>query len=246
MNSKVVLLEVENNLEESYRNALELLEMDEKIRDYNNDVLIKVGIYDHKTFAHTTVELTNVLTKQFKNAVNVYLLESDNYKGTALDRLQIWKGIFNDIVQPYDLSDITRSKIVKIANQDMDLSDILFKKNFFISTHIFRHFQSASVLKNLFGLISTRKKVQYHKTLQYVLVDLFKAIGGVDLAVIDGTYLFYEESQKKTQEKIRSNIIIVSNDIVAADSIGVYLAGMNPKTINIIQEATKSRIGQEI
>ena len=135
MNSKVVVLEVENNLEESYRNALELLEMDEKIRDYNNDVLIKVGIYNHKTSAHTTVELTNILTKQFKNAGSVYLLESDNYKGTALDRLQIWKDIFNDIVQPYDLSDITRSKIVKIANQEMDLSDILFKKNFFIKNH---------------------------------------------------------------------------------------------------------------
>jgi len=243
MNSKVVLLEVEKNLEESYLKALELLEMDEKIQDYNNDVLIKVGIYDHKTSVHTTVDLTNSLIKQFKKARNVYLIESDNYKGGALERLQIWKQLFNDKVQPYDLSDITQSKIVSIARQEMRLPDILFKKSFFVSTHVLRHFQTASVIKNLFGLIPTRKKVQYHKALKYVLVDLYKAIGGVDLAVIDGTYLFnFDKNIMK--KKIRTNIIIVSNDIVAADSVGAYIADLTFENVPIIQEAIKSGIGQ--
>ncbi|MHA2128208.1 MAG: DUF362 domain-containing protein [Promethearchaeota archaeon] len=228
MNSKAVILEVEKNIEDSYLKALELLEMDEKIQGYNNDVLIKVGIYDHKTSAHTTVDLTKNLTKQFKNAKNVYLIESVNYKGSALERLQIWKDLFNDKVHPYDLSDITKSKIIEIARQEMKLPDILFKKSFFVSTHVLRNSQSASVIKNLFGLIPTRKKVQYHKTLKYVLVDLYKAIGGVDLAVIDGTYLF----------------IIVSNDIVAADTVGAYLADLNLENVPIIQEAMKNGIGQ--
>lgn len=243
MNSKVVILEVEKNIEESYLKALELLEMDEKIQGYNNDVLIKVGIYDHKTSAHTTVDLTSNLTKQFKNAKNVYLIESDNYKGKALKRLQIWKDLFSDKVHPYDLSDITKSKIIEIARQEMKLPDILFKKSFFVSTHVLRHSQSASVIKNLFGLIPTRKKVQYHKTLKYVLVDLYKAIGGVDLAVIDGTYLFYSE-KNIMKKKIRTNIIIVSNDIVAADTVGAYLADLNLENVPIIQEAMKNGIGQ--
>jgi uncharacterized protein (DUF362 family) len=63
------------------------------------------------------------------------------------------------------------------------------------------------------------------------------------LAVIDGTYLFYYE-KNIMKKKIRTNIIIVSNDIVAADTVGAYLADFNLENVPIIQEAIKNGIGQ--
>jgi hypothetical protein len=52
---------------------------------------------------------------------------------------------------------------------------------------VLRDSEMGAVLKNLFGLVPIREKVRYHKKLVPVLLDLYEAVGGIDLAVLDGT-----------------------------------------------------------
>jgi len=72
------------------------------------------------------------------------------------------------------------------------LSHILFKTNVFVKTHILRSLEKGSILKSLFGCVSDPKKAKFHKNEIFytLLADVYETIGGIDLAVLDGTYLW--------------------------------------------------------
>jgi hypothetical protein len=95
-------------------------------------------------------------------------------------------------------------------------------------------------LKNLFGLVPDRKKSRFHKKLPAVLADLYEAIGGIDLAVMDGTNLWHAWTGPTT----RMNIILAGRDAVAVETVGATLAGLNPEKMPVIQEFAKRGLGE--
>jgi uncharacterized protein (DUF362 family) len=161
-----------------------------ELNTYERPVVVKVGVFSHKASNHSSVSVVRAIVDSFDRAPRVFLAESDNYQGTALERLQIWRELFTKRVIPVSLSDEANSRRVVLAGQEMRLSNTLFKPNVLASTHIMRSFERGSILKNLFGCVPSPKKAKYHKVLPSLLADIYEKTGGIDLAVIDGTFFW--------------------------------------------------------
>ncbi len=242
MTSKVAIIKLGENNTESFNQALNLIGGIDNLNTPDRPLVIKVGVFSHKAGNHTSVDLVDAIARNFNRVPKIFLAESDNYRGKALERLQIWRELVNDRVSPFDLSDNRQVRSVKLADMEMNLSRILFKPNVFVSTHILRSFQRGSILKNLFGCIPTAKKAKFHKDEIFypLLADIFEAVGGIDLAVLDGTYFW----RGAGSARIRTDTLIVGRDAVAVETVGAYLAGLDPDKMPVIQEFVKRGLGE--
>lgn len=141
---------------------------------------------------------------------------------------------------PISLSDEADSRSIVLAGQEMRLSNSLFKPNVLVSTHIIRSFDRGSVLKNLFGCVPSPKKAKYHKVLPSLLADIYEKTGGIDLAVMDGTFFW----RGAGQFPIRMNMLLVGKDAVAVEAVGAELAGLKLEKMPMLQEFVKRKLGE--
>lgn len=243
MSSKVAILQFSKNETEVFRKAIQLIGGIDDLNSAKKAVIIKIGVFSHKTDNHTSVNVVKAIIDSFRDAPKIYLIESDNYRGKGLERLQIWKELFTSQVMPFNISDDTNTRRVRIGNQEMNLSHILFKPNIFVNTHILRNFQKGSILKNLFGCISDPKKAKYHKNEVFypLLSDIYEVVGGIDLAVLDGTYLWREAGDIR----LPMNTILVGRDAIAVETVGAILAGLTPEKMPVIQEFVQRGLGEK-
>jgi uncharacterized protein (DUF362 family) len=244
LTSKVAIVEFNEDVQEAFNHALELIGGIDDLNTAKRSVTIKVGVFDPKAGAHSTVNVVNAIINGFNKAPRIFLAESDNYKGKGSERLQIWKELFSERVVPFNLSDDASTRKVKIADEEICFSHILFKPNVFVSTHILREYEKGSILKNLLGLIPDRKKMRFHKKLETTLLDAYEAVGGIDLAVLDGTYAYPGVAPSKAQKRIVMNTLVVGRDAVAVETVGATIVGSNLQKMPVIQEAMKRGLGE--
>jgi len=213
----------------------------------DRDVVIKVGVFYPESGWYSTIETVDGIIKAFSRAPHKYLAETDNYQGTGTDRLKVWESLFSDTVIPVNLSDEEETIPVKVSNpiRDVviDLAKIILKPRVFVNTHVMRSYQRGSILKNLFGLPPTRKKVQYHKSEIFfnLLTTLYEAIGGIDLAVLDATY--FSQFFKGKGARTRTDFLFVGRDAVAVEAVGFHLAGIKPLKTQLIQSFVERGLG---
>jgi len=241
MTSKVALVKVGKDVNASLEEAFKLIGGIADLNSAKLDVVIKLGVFNPIQGQHTTIDVTRAIIENFSQAPRILLVESDNYRGTATARLQIWQKLFTERVNPFSLSEDTITRNVVIADEEMALSHILFKPNVFVSTHALRKYKEGTILKNLLGLAPTKKKAQFHKKLVPVLLDLYEAIGGINLAVIDATHTFPGPSSSKG---VHTNLIVVGRDAVAVEAVGAMLVGLKPEKMPVIQEAIRRGLGE--
>jgi uncharacterized protein (DUF362 family) len=239
MRSKVAIVRFDKDAIPLDR-ALELVGGIDDLNDAKRSVTIKVGIFTTKVKHHSSVDTVKAIIESFNKAPKIFVAESDNYKGTGIERLQVWKELFGDKVAAFNLSQDTDTRPFQIAGEKLHLSHILFKPNVLISTHVLRNFEKGSILKNLFGLVPDRKKARFHKILPEALADLYEAVGGIDLAIMDGTYLWHAWGGHTT----RMNTLIVGKDAVAVETVGATLAGLNTQKMPVIQEFARRNLGE--
>jgi uncharacterized protein (DUF362 family) len=240
LTSKVAIAEFDGNYVEAFDQSVQQISGIEKLNTSERSVVIKVGVFSHKVGNHTSVGLVKAIADSFDRAPKVLLAESDNYQGTALERLQIWKELFTGKITPVNLSDEMNTRKVILAGQEMNLSNILLKPNVLVSTHILRSFERGSILKNLFGCVPSPKKAKYHKILPSLLADIYEAIGGIDLAVLDGTFFW----RGAGEFPIPMNTLLVGRDAVAVEAVGAVLAGLKPEKMPVLQEFVKRGLGE--
>jgi len=243
LTSKVAIVKFDENTEtESLKEALRLIGGIDDLNISNRIVVVKVGVFSHKADNHTSISFVDAIIDSFSKAPKIFLAESDNYQGTGLERLQIWKELFSERVVPVNLSDLEDARNVTLADQKMELSTVLFKPNVLVNTHILRTFERGSILKNLFGCIPIRKKAKFHKTeiLSALLADVYEVIGGIDLSVMDGTYLWRGAGDLR----VRMNTLLVGRDAVAVETVGAILAGLKPEKMPVRQEFVKRGLGE--
>lgn len=242
VSSKVAIVRFdEGDVQQAFQQALKLIGGIDDLNTKKRTVVIKPGVFHHKKKNHTTLDVLNAIINGFSKAPQVFVAESDNYKGTGSERLQIWKEAYTNRVVPFNLSEDTDTKKVKIADENIGLSQILFKPNVFVSTHVLRKTEYGSVLKNLMGLMPEPKKARFHKKLPTVLIDAYEAIGGIDFAIIDGTHAYATVSLDKG---IKTNTLIVGRDAVAVDTVGATIMGVKLQKMPILQEAIKRGLGE--
>jgi uncharacterized protein (DUF362 family) len=242
MTSKVAIVDLTKGGYESIKEALQLIGGIDVLNTTERNITIKVGVFSHKAENHSSVDVVDGIVRNFSNAPMIHLVESDNYKGTGSERLTIWKQLFSARVIPFNLSEDKETRKIRAIDQDFNLSHLLFKPNVFVSTHILRTFEKGSILKNLFGCIPDTKRVKYHKDeiLYPLLADVFEEIGGIDLAILDGTYLWHQAGTARQ----RMNILIAGRDAIAVETVGATLAGLKPEKMKLIQEFVKRGLGE--
>jgi len=242
LTSEVAIVHFDENNAESLKQAIDLIGGIDDLNTAMRSVVVKVGVFSHKAQNHTSVSVVDAIISSFDKALKIFLAESDNYRGKGSERLQIWKELFTDRVMPFNLSDDTDTRETRLADREMKLSHILFKPNVLVDTHILRSGDRGSILKNLFGCLPTSKKAKFHKMEIFcpLLADIYEAIGGIDLAVLDGTYFWHGAGDTP----VRMNILLVGRDAVAVETVGAVLAGLKPEKMPVIQEFVRRGLGE--
>jgi uncharacterized protein (DUF362 family) len=106
------------------------------------------------------------------------------------------------------------------------------------------HHTSISMgLKNMFGMITTRRKYTMHvHGMNNVIYDIVKTLPP-HLSVIDGFY--GKEGKGPWQgEPVKMDTIIASVDAVAADATAARCIGINPETIDHVKWLHEAGIGE--
>ena len=247
---RVVVVEFDGDVRQSFAEAFRLI----GIGDMNTEgrsVVVKVGVFKPNAGQFTTVDVIDALVGSFDKAPKICLVESDNYEGPAPERLEIWNRVFSERVVPFNLSTDEDTKEVRILGESVRFSHVLFKPNVFVSTHVPRRYQGSgpkerlnigSVLKNLLGLIPDIKKDRFHERLPAALLDIYEAIGGIDLAVLDGTYTHLEAKRKR--RRVQTNMLVIGRDAISVEAVGAYLLGFDPMEMPVIQEAMDRGLGE--
>ena len=239
----VALMELGQDVSASFAEALELIGGVADLNVFDREVLVKVGVFEPKQFQYTTIPVAKAIIESFDMAPKLWFVESDNYRGTGLERLEIWHELYSDRVVPHNLTEDTTTQKVVITEEEMELSQLLFENRVLVRTHTLRLYEKGSVMKNLFGLLPMIKKARFHKNLEPVILDILEAVGGIDLAVLDGTFV-YPGTGAAHKKRIPADIFLVGRDAVAVDAVGAALMGLNPDEMPIIQMAMDRGLGQ--
>jgi uncharacterized protein (DUF362 family) len=236
---------------DSLPKAVDLIGGVNSLNSPERQVVVKVGIYNPETGICTTVKTLNAITAVFDKASAIQVVESDSGAGPGLERLQVWADCFNDRVVPFNLSDDSETREVEVADERVPFSHILLEPNTFVSTHVPRRYEEAGdedlmnmgfVTKNLLGLILDTKKFRFHDRLATALIDMYEAVGGIDLAVLDATRVFL--GWKKKRIVVSPKLLIVGKDAFAVEAVGAHLVGFDPLEMPVLQEAQKRGLGE--
>ena len=249
--SKVFAIEFTKGDHLSFDEAFKQIPIDDLNRK-ERSVVVKVGIFSLSKKQYSTANTINALVNGFGKAPEILLVESNNYSGPAEKRLRIYNKVYTDRVVPFSLSNDENTREVKVADEKVALSSVIFKPNVFISTHIARRvvnvgkfeklFNMGTILKNLLGLIPDKKKLRFHNKLPSALLDMYEAIDGIDLAVLDGTYTHL--MVKKQKSKLKTNFVLVGRDAVSVDAVGSFIVGLDPVKNPVIEEAMDRGLGE--
>ncbi|MHA3963448.1 MAG: DUF362 domain-containing protein [Candidatus Thorarchaeota archaeon SMTZ1-45] len=236
---------------DAFSSALEHIDGMKHLNTTEIPVFVKVGIYNSETGICTTVQTLQSIVDSFDKAPSIRVTESDSGAGPGLKRLEIWEECYNDRVVPFNLSEDTDTKDVVITGESVPFPRVFSEPNTFISTHVPRRYEEAGledlmnlgfVIKNLLGMIPDTKKHRFHKHLTTALLDIYEAIGGIDLAVIDATHVYL--GFKKKRITVTPNLLIVGTDAFAVEAVGGYLVGFEPAEMPVLQEARKRGLGE--
>ncbi|MFX0168952.1 MAG: DUF362 domain-containing protein [Candidatus Hodarchaeota archaeon] len=239
----VALMEVGQNVSKSFAEALDLIGGISDLNVYDREVLVKVGVFAPKQKQYTTIPIAKAIIDGFDLAPKLWFIESDNYRGSGLERLEIWHELYSERVVPHNLSADTETQTVTICDEEMELSHLLFENRVLVSTHTLRYYEKGSVMKNLFGLLPMIQKARFHKNLEPIILDVLEVVGGIDFAVLDGTFA-YPGPGARIKTRLPANVFLVGRDAVAVDAVGAALMGLNPEEMPIIQMAMERGLGQ--
>ncbi len=114
-----------------------------------------------------------------------------------------------------------------------------------MSLHAARRGTAGSIFKNLLGCIPDTRKERFHEKLGLALIDIASAVDWIDLAVIDGTYVYGSEwKEGKPLQREQRNFLIVGRDPVAVETVGSLLVGETPLKIPSLAVAKKRGLGE--
>ena len=122
----------------------------------------------------------------------------------------------------------------------------MVKENAIITVPTMKTLHHTSItmgLKNMFGMLTTRKKYPRHRHgMNNVISDIVKTLPP-HLSVIDGFY-GKEGTGPWQGEPVKQDTIIASVDAVAADATAARVIGIDPKTIDHIRWLHEAGIGE--
>lgn len=78
MSSKVAVVKLNKDFQGCFQRALKLIGEIDDLNSSRRNVVIKVGVFDHRSEHHTTIPVLGALVNSFNRAPTVFVVESDN------------------------------------------------------------------------------------------------------------------------------------------------------------------------
>ena len=253
--SKVALVKGERGKEPVLK-ALDLIDFKTALAGYRT-VLIKVNFITDMTWdtgATTDPVVVEAIIEKLRDLpVTVYVVESDAtitnatkaFEKTGMkamcDRVGV-ECINLRYTKPKD-----KVKLI-VPNEEVlgsvTVPKIVMESAIISAAKLKTHVNTGVTLgmKNMFGLLPDKFKAKYHaKGINKVIVDINTVIKP-QLTVIDG-FVGMEGRGPVEGTPVHMNLIITSKDVVAADSTGCRVMGIDPHDVSHIRRAHEKGLG---
>jgi uncharacterized protein (DUF362 family) len=252
--SRVAVIRGERALEPVYR-AMTLIDYHEPLEPYDT-VLIKVNLITSHTY-ETGITTDPIVVEAVINKVQeldkrALVVETEGgitSPDTAIHEtgmMEVIERLGAEYVNMRKLEDkveltvenphkIKKFKVARIATEYPIITVPSMKT--------LHHTSITMGLKNMFGMLTTRRKYPMHRHgMNNVIYDICKTLPP-SLSVIDG---FYGKSGKGPWDgpPVKMDTIIASTDAVAADAVGARCIGVDPWTVEHLKWLHEAGIGE--
>ncbi|HTY74005.1 MAG TPA: DUF362 domain-containing protein [Candidatus Nanoarchaeia archaeon] len=253
MSSRVALIKGERGKEPVFK-ALDLIDFKTALDGYSN-VLIKVNFINDKTWdsGATTdpIVVEAIIDKLKPLPLKVSVVESDATMTNADKAFEKtgMKAMCERVGVEYINLRYVEDKIkIDIPNEEtLGVITVprIVKDSAIISAAKLKTHMATTVtlgMKNMFGLLPDKFKAKFHaRGISKVVVDINTVIHPV-LTVIDG-FVAMEGRGPTDGTPVQMNLIIASKDVVAADSTGCRVMGIDPHEVSHIRRAHEKGLG---
>jgi uncharacterized protein (DUF362 family) len=182
-----------------------------------------------------------------KKSKNVLVVESDAASGSAEKRM-INTGIM-DTIRKCDAIFLNLSKDEveehKVAGLTVQIPKTVLRADYLINLPKIKtnNFVVVSIaMKNMFGLIASKKKSQFHKHLVDMLIYLNQAIRQ-DLIIADGIVAM-EGLGPIHGKKVDLGLLISGRNPITVDAACCHIAGFNPYAVETLWKAHQQGMGE--
>ena len=252
--SKVAIIKGERGLEPVYQ-ALDLIPFEETLEPWDT-VLIKVNLITSHTYETgittdpivvealinrvkaldkraVVVETEGGITSPDKAVVETGIMEVINrLEAEYINMRKLKDKVKLAVKNPKAIKDFT---VAKLATESAIISAASMKT--------LHHTVITMGLKNMFGMLTTRRKFQYHaKGMNEVIHDICSTLPPT-VTVIDGFY--GKEGRGPWQgNPVKMDTIIAGIDPVAVDAPGARVIGIDPSEIKHVKWLHESGVGE--
>ena len=252
--SKVAIIKGERGLEPVYQ-ALDLIPFEETLEPWDT-VLIKVNLITSHTYETgittdpivvealinrvkaldkraVVVETEGGITSPDKAVVETGIMEVINrLEAEYINMRKLKDKVKLAVKNPKAIKDFT---VAKLATESAIISAASMKT--------LHHTVITMGLKNMFGMLTTRRKFQYHaKGMNEVIHDICSTLPPT-VTVIDGFY--GKEGRGPWQgNPVKMDTIIAGIDPVAVDATGARVIGIDPSEIKHVKWLHESGVGE--
>ena len=254
MRHAVYLAKIEEGLREKMLAGLEWIGWEKIIRP-DSTVFVKPNIMwrDYLPGVNTTPEFLNTLLSILKDRCDHLIVGESSAPTYSADLAFKNQGVYeicrDNGAELYNLSRMPSTWIVTVVDGKqikVEVSKQALDADVFITvpvlkTHMFT--KTSISLKNQYGCIPDSMRLLYHPKLDHVIVALNKVIRP-QITVVDGIYaLDGGPHGAPWARSVKLDTLLISNDLVAADSVGSFLMGFSAQEIKHIVLAEKEGLG---
>jgi uncharacterized protein (DUF362 family) len=251
--SQVAIVKGERSHEPVFK-ALDLIDYKSAFADCKK-ILIKVNFITDKTWdsgATTDPIVVEAIIKKLKEQpVEVIVVESDatiTNADKAFEKTGMKEVCQRNGVEFFNLRYVKDRVTIPIPDGET-LKSItvprIVTESAIVSAAKLKTHSSTSVtlgMKNLFGLLPDKFKAKYHaKGISRVIVDINTLIKPA-LTVIDG-FVGMEGNGPVDGTPVKMDTIIAGKNVVAVDSTGCRVMGIDPRSISHIRRAKEKALG---
>ena len=254
MRHQVYLAKIEEDLREKMLAGLEWIGWEEIVKP-DSTVFVKPNIMwrEYLPGVNTTPEFLNTLLSILKDRCDQLIVGESSAATYSADLAFKNQGVYeicrDNGAELYNLSRMPSTWIVtevdgkqikvEVSKQALD-ADVFITVPV-LKTHMFT--KTSISLKNQYGCIPDSMRQLYHPKLDHVIAALNKAIKP-QIAVVDGIYaLDGGPHDAPWARPVKLDTLIISNDLVAADSVGSFLMGFSAHEIKHIMLAEAEGLG---
>jgi uncharacterized protein (DUF362 family) len=246
----VAVLRAGDNVEATVQKSVDMLGGLKGVKK-NDLVVIKPNVCFPKNLENMIITdprvLETVINMVKKRTKNVLVVESDSHSGTA-EKRAIDTGVM-DVVKKCDaeflnlsLDEVEEHKVVDLTIQ---IPKTVLRADYFINLPKVKtnSFVLISVaMKNMFGIIASKRKSQFHSRLSDVLVYLNQAVRQ-NLIIADGIVAM-EGLGPIHGRPVNLGLIISGKNPFTVDAACCHIMGFNPYAVEALWKAHQQGLGE--